>query len=194
MPTATHSASMCSPGSLEDHCDYHSSQTNQVCSTCTGQAAASPSAQMVWPSICFVISHSLAPGTKAACQQRHASHHLPYNSRGQCTQEGLRPDAWELLRADMRQSGAADESEQAQTHISISSSRASPLRMRVMISYSLQQMKVTKSASQASHCKCTLSWVQQQLRQALKNKWQQARTHQPLPSRHGVHCPQDSCL
>jgi hypothetical protein len=37
----------CSKQRQEQHC------------TCTGQAAASPSAQIVCPSICLVISHSL---------------------------------------------------------------------------------------------------------------------------------------
>lgn len=37
--------------------------------TCTGQAAASPNAQMVCPSICFVISHSL-PARHATQRQQ----------------------------------------------------------------------------------------------------------------------------
>lgn len=35
--------------------------------TCTGQAAASPSAQMVWPSICRVISSSIGTSRLSAC-------------------------------------------------------------------------------------------------------------------------------
>lgn len=34
--------------------------------TCTGHAAASPSAQMVWPSICLVISHSMSISSSRA--------------------------------------------------------------------------------------------------------------------------------
>ena len=39
--------------------DRDAASNNEQYCTCTGQAAASPSAQIVCPSICLVISHSL---------------------------------------------------------------------------------------------------------------------------------------
>lgn len=42
--------------------------------TCTGHAAASPRAQMVCPSICLVISHSMSISSTRASPCRHKQH------------------------------------------------------------------------------------------------------------------------
>ena len=62
---------------------------NDAIRPCTGQAAASPSAQIVWPSICLVTSSSMSISRFCGPSLGHALQHAPHPARAFAARRAL---------------------------------------------------------------------------------------------------------